>query len=513
MPEISARNRRIARNSLFMAVRMVVVLCITLYATRVVLRTLGVEDYGVYNVVCGFVAMFAFLNTSMANGIQRFYNYALGQDDIEAARRVYNTALLIQMGIGVAVLVLAETVGLWYILHQMVIPPGRLGAALWIYHASLAGFLLLIMQAPYTAAVVAHERMDFYALMSAADAALRLLAALLLPLLWGDRLILYGLLLTLASASGLTLYAWYAHRHFAEIRVRRGLHPELMRRMLGFSGWTTLDYFTIIAESHGVNLVLNLFFGPVVNAARGVAAQVQAGINSFVANIVVPVRPQVVQSYAQGDTRRTLELTYAMMKLSCCFFFMVALPVCLEAPYILRIWLGDHVPAHTAAFVVIVLATAFTTNLQAAISGLTQATGRVRDFQLWGNAIRLCSIPAAYLLMRGGHAPESALLAVMLADLVAHAACCLVVRRITHFPLSRYTHGVLAPILAAVALAAILPALTHTYMHQGLGRLAVVTLCTMVSTAMCLYAVCLNPQERQVCRQFARAMTRKRRKA
>ena len=425
MPDNSSANKRIAKNSVFLTIRMVIVLLISLYTTRVVLKVLGVEDYGVYNVVCGFVSMFAFLNTSMSNGIQRFFNFELGRNGIEGANKVYCTALHIQLILAVIIVVLTESFGLWYLHNKMVVPEGRMVAAEWIFQFSILSFLFVIMQAPYTAAVMAHEKMDFYAVVSVLDVVFKLVIVLILPLFVWDKLILYGILYSLINVVNFSMYYIYSKKRFPEIRYRRQHDRSLFNSMLGFSGWNLFGSFNGVMKEQGINLVINFFFGPIVNAARGVANQVNGGLQSFVTNITMPVRPQVVQSYAQGNLSRTMHLTYSISKLSCCFLLMMAIPISFEIDYVLHLWLGENVPEHAGMFTIIILLTSLVNNLNSATSGVVHATGIMKDYQLWGSLISIASVPIAYVLLKLYPIPELALLAVMICSTLGHFVCLL----------------------------------------------------------------------------------------
>ena len=389
MSQVSSSNQRLAKNSVFLTIRMVIVLAISLYTTRAILKILGVEDYGVYSVVCGFATMFSFLNTSLSNGIQRFFNYEFGKNGEEGANKVYCTAVNIQIILAIIILILTESVGLWYLHHKMVIPEGRELAAEWIFQFSIISFLFVIMQAPYTAAVTAHERMDFYAIVSVLDVFLKLGIVLALPLFSSDKLILFGLLFALISVVNFCIYYFYCKKRFKEIKYHRIFDKELFKSMLGFSGWNIFGSLSGVMKETGINLVINFFFGPVVNAARGVANQVNGALQSFVTNITMPVRPQVIQSYAQGNMDRTMHLTYSISKLSCCFLLMMAIPLSFEIDYVLHLWLGDKVPEHAGVFTIFIFMSSIVNNLNSAISGVVHATGIMKDYQLWGSLISI----------------------------------------------------------------------------------------------------------------------------
>lgn len=502
MPNNSSNNKRIAKNSIFMAIRMVFVLGITLYTTRVILNILGVEDYGVYNVVCGFVSMFAFLNISMSNGIQRFFNFELGKNGVDGANKVYNTALLIQFILAIIIIILTESLGLWYLHNKMVIPDGRMFAAEWIFQFSVMSFLFIIMQAPYAAAVMAHERMDFYAIVSVLDAVLKLGIVFAIPVLPGDKLIVYGLLYSLINILNFVIYYIYCKKNFAEIKIKRYFDKSLFQSMLGFSGWNIFGSISGVMKEQGINLVINLFFGPVVNAARGVAAQINGGLQSFVSNITTPVRPQVVQSYARGEYVRTMNLTYSVSKLSCCFLYLCALPVVLEIDYILRLWLGNTIPDHTNTFVIIVILTSFVNNLNAAVSGVIHASGKMMVYQTVSSTISLMCVPCSYFGLKFGMSPEFALLMVMGWAAISQIASLFILKTIVSYSIRDYVKSVLWPLLA-VMIVTFWPALfIHEYMTSGFIRFLIVGITSVSVSSLGIYYIALNRSERGLINSF-----------
>lgn len=509
MPDYSAANKRLAKNSVFLTIRMVIVLAISLYTTRVVLRVLGVGDYGVYSVVCGFVAMFSFLNTSMSNAIQRFYNFELGKNGETGANRVYCNALYIQIFLAIILVVLTELVGLWYLHNKMVIPDGRKLAAEWIFQLSILSFVFIIMQAPYAASVMAHEKMDFYAVVSIVDAVLKLGIVLILPLLSGDNLIWYGILVSLISVINFLLYFIYSKHNFPEIKFKKGLDRSLFNHMLGFSGWNLFGSFSNVMKEQGINLVINFFFGPVVNAARGVATQVNGGLQGFVTNITMPVRPQVVQSYAQGNLGRTMRLTYSISKLSCCFLLMMAIPISIEIDYVLQLWLGENIPDHAGLFTIIIFLTSLVNNLNSATSGVVHATGRMKDYQLWGSLISISSVPIAFILLKLYPIPELALLSVVVCSALGHFVCLFIVKSLVGMPIAEYFKEVLCPIVMVFVLSTLITFPVHLLMEMGFLRLCIVAFVSVVSVGMSLYFLALNVNEKTMVRQMIKSITSK----
>ena len=509
MADNSSANKRIAKNSIFMSIRMIIVLLITLYTTRVILQTLGVIDYGVYNVVCGFVSMFTFLNTSMSNGIQRFFNFELGKNGIVGAKKVYNTALIIQFLLAVIIIILTESFGMWYLHNKMVIPYDRMFAAEWIFHFSIMSFLFVIMQAPFTAAVIAHERMDFFAAISVLDAFLKLGIVFALPFLPGDNLIVYGALFASISILNFTLYAIYSRRSFEEIRLQGCIQRSLFKSMLSFSGWNLFGSFSGVMKEQGINLVLNLFFGPVVNAARAVAAQVNSGLQSFVSNITMPVRPQVVQSYAKGDLQRTMGLTISISKLSCGFQYLLALPLSYEIDFVLKIWLGDEVPEHSGLFIVIIFATSFLNNLNSAVSNVIHATGKMKLYQITTSLVALLAVPLAYISLRMGACPEIALSMVTITMFFAQVLAVFILERIVGFSAKTYFLNIVKPLLYVIALTILVPLITTTSISSSWYRLIFTIALSSLAVLLSFYYVGLDKQERVLVKQMIEVAKKK----
>ncbi len=489
--QLSTANKTIARNTIFMSVRMVIVLLISLYTTRIVLRALGVVDYGVYNVVCGFVSMFAFLNTSMSNGIQRFFNYEYGKNGVEGANRVYITSLLIQILLSVLVIILTESVGLWYLHNKMVIPEGRMYAGEWIFQFSIVSFLMVIMQVPYTAAVMAHEKMDYYAFISILDAFLRLIIVIIIPFLKGDNLILYGLFLLLMRILEFLLYFIYCKKKFFEIKIpKQGktISSELFKSMLGFSGWNLFGSFSNMMRDQGINLIMNVFFGPIVNAARGVAMQVNSGVTGLVTSILTPVRPQVVQSYARGEMNRVMNLTYTISKFSLYFLLLLALPLCIEIDFVLEIWLGENIPQHTQTFIIIILLTSAILIPMSSQAALVHASGKMRNYQVIGSTVKILSVPISYFMLRMGYSPEWALWMVLIFDLIGLFVGMFIIRTLMSFNISEYIMKVFVPVIPVSLVTFLFTYLIHNSINNVICRFLLVLI---TSTAICLVLIIL----------------------
>lgn len=492
-------NKRIARNTVFMAIRMVIVLAINLYATRLILSAIGVVDYGIYTVVCGVVAMFGFLNTAMSNGIQRFYNFEMGKVGDVGVTRVYNTSLRIQFIVAFIVLVATEIVGVWYLNNKMVLPPERLSAAFWVMQYSIFSLVIIIIQVPYVSYIIAREKLDFYAMMSVGNAVLTLLATILLSYIDFDRLITYGFFLFVIHILFFLAYLLYSKRISVNLVFEKKTDYALFKEMVQFSGWNLLGTFVGVGKEQGTDVILNFFFGPIVNAARGVANQVNGGLQSLVSNLSISVRPQVTKSYAEGNIDRTMNLTYSISKVSCIILYMFSLPIILEIDFILRIWLGDNIPEHTQNFVLIIVATSFLNNLNSAISGVVHSSGKMKRYQIVGSVLTLFSIPAIYIVLKIGGSPEMALWVIFVSMIIVQIGALLVLKTIIDYSIKTYLRKVLIPFLETLLVSIIFPLFILYVMEEGLFRFVVVSIISFLSIVAATFFVGLNKSERELC--------------
>lgn len=507
---IENNNKLIIRNTFFLAMRMVILLCISLYTSRVVLQVLGVVDYGIYNVVAGFVSMFSFLKSSMTNANQRYYNYELGKNGDEGVNNVYNTSLRIQACLALVIVILTETVGLWYLYEKMVIPPERFTAAFWVFQFSVISLVIVMFQIPYSAAVIAHEKMDYYAYVGIFDAIMKLLIALAIPYAKGDQLIVYGFLILLISVVNWCLYYSYSKLHFKELKLHKQFHRDLFRGMLGFSAWNCFGIFSTIMREQGGNMMLNLFFGPVVNAARGIAYQVSGALEGVVLNVSVAARPQMIQSYVVGNTKRTINIMHGISKLCYLCILCVALPVMIEVDYVLHLWLGNHYPSQTNIFLILVVTASLVKLFHPMTSHIVHATGKMKKFQVVNGILNLLTVPIAYFFLYKGYGAES----IFVLFIIMNAIIQLVSWKILHslvpdFSVTTYFKNVIIPLLIVTSLALILPLLAHMGMEYGFLRLLVVILLTVASVFTIGFFIGINRNERELVISYVKKIIKK----
>ena len=497
MSDNLVNNKRLAKNTAFLYARMLLVLLVNLYITRVVLNSLGVVDYGIYNVVAGFVSMFAFMNTSMSIGIQRFYNYEKGKGNYQSQNGVYNSALTIQFLIGVVTLVLLETFGFWYINNIMVIPEDRLFATNSIFQFSVFSLFLVIMHVPYSAAIMAHERMDFYAIVSIFDALCKLGVVVAIPYISLDRLIFYGTFIALVSLIDLVCYYIYVRRNFKDLFFDFCCGKKFFQPMFSFSIWNLFDMFAFTMKGQGLNVLLNSFFGPVVNAARGVAAQIMAAIQGFSSNIVTAFRPQLVESYAQGNYQRANRLMFSMSKISYSLLFILSLPIILELDYILSLWLDGNVPEYTAVFTRLVLIDMLVNSLNTPLSQVVQAVGKLKTYQMVRSVVILLILPISWGTLKFGADPTAVFIVSVFVSVINQAVSMYLLRRVYEYSYKNYVFNVLLPCFLLTILSLPIPILVKSLIPQGGIRLSITSLLSVGICIMLFFLLMLTNGQRK----------------
>lgn len=486
-------NRRIARNTLMLYFRTAITMVVSLFTSRVILNALGVSDYGIYSVVGGVVVMFTFLNTAMSSATQRFLNFELGRNNLAQVARVFSVSLSAHLGIAVLVVVLAETIGLWFLNARMVIPAGRMAAANWVYQMSILATVMGIVRVPYNATILAHERMSFYAGTSIGEALLRLGIVWALLLSSGDKLRMYASLVLAVS-----VVLWLVHYAYCRWMFKTVYHPArekaLTREIIGFSGWSLLGGLANICNTQGINLVFNLFYGVVVNAAMGIASQVNAAIFQFVFSFQTAFNPQIVKSYALGNYEYCISLVFRASKFSFYLLLLLALPMLFNAEPILKAWL-ELVPPYTPIFLRLIVASALVDALAGPLWMSAQAIGNIRNYQVVVSLLILSNLPLAYAVLSLGYSPAWVLAFRVAINLLA------LLWRVWYFcgkmrvPLRRYFLQVMLPVLSVLALALVLPAVLNR-MWTGPGAWIVSSMLAVGCVAGSVGIFGLTPTER-----------------
>ena len=476
MPTIND-NKRIAKNTLLLYVRMLLTMTVSLYTSRVVLNALGVEDFGIYNVVGGVVAMFTFINSAMAGASQRYLTFELGRNNQSRLHRVFCTSVNIHLLIAVFILLLAQTIGLWFLNNYMVIPAERFDAANWVFQLSVFSTMVMILTIPYTASIISHEKMSAFAYISILDVALKLFVVYMLLVSDIDKLKLYAVLMFCTQLLIGFIYYVYCRMNFAECRYEYIRDKGLLKEMSGFAGWTLWGNLAAVAFTQGLNILLNLFFGPVVNAARAVAVQVQNAIQGFVSNFQMAVNPQITKNYATGNMEQMHVLVFASGRYSFFLLFFFALPIFIEIESVLTFWLGI-VPAHTVSFVRLILCIMLMDTLANPLVIAAQATGKIKVYQSVVGGILLLIVPVAYVVLKLGGNPESVFVVHLVMVILAQLARLLMIRPMIRLSLRRYLRDVVLKVAVVAFLSSVFPFIAYNFSPKGLpGFLLVCAVC------------------------------------
>lgn len=491
----SANNKRIAKNTLLLYVRMLFAMLVSLYTSRVILQTLGVEDYGVYNVVGGVISMFTFLNGAMSSATSRYITFEIGKGNMEQLKKVFSTALQIHAVIALLIVILGETVGLWFLMNELVIPDGRMEAAMWVYQCSIVTAVVTIMSVPYNADIIAHEKMSAFAYISVLEILLKLAIVYLLVVLPFDKLKVYAVLVLMVGLLIRYIYTRYCHKHFEESHYIHRIDKPLLREMSSFAGWSFWGNLAGILYSQGLNMMLNIFFGPVVNAARGIATQIQHVVTQFVTNFQMALNPQITKTYASGELDKMHSLMFRSARFSFMLLFFLSLPIMLETNYILTLWLGI-VPENTVIFARIIIAISLIYTIANPCVIANQATGKVKVYQAVVGGLLLLILPISYIVLKMGAPAYSVFIVHFCVESVAQFARMYMLRNMIDLPLLSYVKNIYLPIMGVVLLSVVLPMLVYNNMQEGIIRLLAVVMTCVVSVAMTSLFIGMTRNER-----------------
>lgn len=388
----------IAQNTLFLYFRMILKLGIELYTSRVVLDILGVQDYGIYSVVGGVIALLGFFNSAMVSATQRFLSIDIGRNDTEQLNNTFNAALLIHAGIAILVFILAETVGLWFINNKLNIPESRIVATHWVYQFTILTFIVSVLRVPYDSLTMARERMNIYAFIGIIEVVLRLLALYLLVLFSVDKLALYAFLLLLISVLVATVSVSYCRLNFKESRVKRYYNKDYFKALVSYSGWNLIGNMAAVVKGHGINILLNIFLGTIVNAAYGITLQVQGAVSSFVYNFQMALDPQIYKSYARDDIAQMRNLMFQGAKFSFFLTLVIVCPILYNVDFVLELWL-KKVPEYTSSFVALTLVNILIECISRPLIAGALATGQIKRYQIIVGGILFLNLPISYVLL------------------------------------------------------------------------------------------------------------------
>ncbi len=497
--DYSQDKRRVVKNTGMLYLRMLFTMAISFFTSRVVLESLGVEDYGIYNIVGGMVAMFTMVSGSLSSAISRFITFELGRGDQQRLNRVFSTSVVIQLVLSVILVLLIESIGVWFLENKLVIPAERMVAARWVLQFSLVTLLFNMLSIPYNATIIAHERMAAFAYIGMLDGVWRLIVAYLITISSeGDRLILYGGLLMCSAIVIRVIYGVYCTRHFEECReVRLSFDREIFRKMFGFSAWNMIGVSSHMLKTQGGSILLNMFGGgPAINAAKGVADQVNTAVTQFSSNFMTAVNPQITKSYASGEREYMMLLIFQGARISAYMLLALSLPILLNTDFLLSLWL-KIVPDHAVMFVQLVLIDSVIQSLSNPLITTQLATGNIRNYQIIVGGLQLMNFPLSYVALRAGAPPEVVLIVVILLDICCLTARLFMLRGMVGLPSLGFLRHVVFNVLVVTIVAALPPYLLGRQLDISLLSFVAVSAVGLLSTAFAIYVVGCTRAERE----------------
>lgn len=494
--QTSDNNKRIAKNTLLLYVRMLFTMAVSLFTSRVILNTLGVEDYGINNVVGGIVTMFSVLSGSLSSSISRFITFELGKGNIERLKTIFSTGVNIQLGMSVLIIIIAEAVGIWFLNTKMNIPTDRMVAANWVFQCAILTFVLNLLSVPYNAAIIAHEKMSAFAYISVVEVSLKLIIVYMLMISPFDRLETYAVLLLLVGAVIRFIYGYYCKRHFEECTYHFVFDKPVLKEMTGFAGWNFLGNGAYMLNTQGVNILMNLYFGVAVNAARGIATQVDAALKQFVNNFTTAVNPQITKSYAQGDLDYMHKLVCRSAKFSAFLMMFFAVPIILETNTILTIWLKT-VPDYAVIFLQWIIISSFMDTILAnSLVTSMFATGKIKRYQIIVTTVGCLVFPLSWIAFKLGFEPQVGYILYFIIYTILLFVRLYLLKDMVKLPVMMYVREVLYKLVPVIVVGFAIPGILILTMDAGWLRLILVCLLSVLVTAASEYFIGLSNKEK-----------------
>lgn len=495
MTQLAENNKRIAKNTLLLYIRLFVTMVIGLFTSRVILSTLGVTDYGVNNVVAGFVAMFSMFTNSLSAAISRFLTFNLGKGDAEKLKTVFSTSVNIMIAMVIIVTIVAEIFGLWFLNSKLNIPADRMYAANWVFHFSVITFAVNLISIPYNASIIAHEKMDVFAYISILEVVLKLAVVYMLYISPLDKLITYSFLLLLVSVFIRIVYGIYCSRKLEECCYSMVFDRTLLKEMGGFAGWNMLGTACTMFNTQGVNILMNLFFGVVTNAARGIVNQVESVIVQFVSNFTTALNPQVTKSYASGNLDYMHSLVYKGTKFSYYLILIMALPFMFEAEFVLKLWLGEY-PEEAPLFLRLAIIATMVDRLGNTTAVAAWATGNIKKYYIIVSATIIFVFPLTYIAYKIGAPAYVAYLIFIIFYFVIMWQKVFILKGLTGFQPKEFLKNVMYPITITTIMAILIPLLTAHYLADNVVGSILQIIISVMSSIVAIYLFGLTKGEK-----------------
>lgn len=468
--------------------RMGVSMLISLYTARIVLATLGDVDYGIYNIVGGSIAIFTFLNGALSGSASRHLTYDLGRGDMLQLSKTFSATVIVHLLLALIIVVLCETIGLWILEYKLIIPADRMYAAQWVYQISLISMVLSIIQVPYGAVVISHEKMNVYAYMSIIDIVLRLLLILFLQIISGDKLILWAIMTMCVSIIYAFINIAYCRFKFPETKLKLHRETPLYKKLFTYAWWDLIGNIAVMLQTQGINILLNMFYGPIVNAARAISTQVQGSLNQFASNFMIASKPQIIKLYAADKITEMMNLVYLSSCLAFYLSWCLTLPLCLEIDYVLKLWLGEF-PKYTISFTILTLILGLILNIKSSRVSAIHATGNIKSTNLTVGIVLCLVFPISYVLLKMGFNPNSTLIATIGVTLLGEILAINILHKYINFSIMHYWIFVYGRCVLVAAISSVIPIFIHFCMRESFLRLVTVTIVSLICVGVTIYLI------------------------
>ncbi|MCH5227645.1 MAG: oligosaccharide flippase family protein [Muribaculaceae bacterium] len=493
----SADSKRLAKNTLFLYIRMFLVMGVSLFTSRVILNALGVNDFGIYNVVGGMVALFSVISGSLSASISRFITFELGTGNMVKLKQIFATSIVVQLVITGIIVIFLAPMGFWFLNHKMDIVPERMSSANWVLGFSILTFILGLLSVPYNACIIAHERMKAFAYVGLVEVILKLGVAYLIYAFKDDRLIFYAFLIFCVSLIIRIIYGIYCSRHFEESHVKIQFHKTIFQEMSSFAGWTTIGTSSYVLQSQGTNIILNLFFGTVVNAAYGIGNQVNGAISNFTQNFLTALNPQITKTYAKGDYKHLMQLIYNGTRLSCYLMWIIAIVILLNTNYILHLWLKE-VPEFAIGFVKLFIIYSLCESFSYPMQATQAATGNMKWYQIIVGGCRVLVLPLVYLFLYIYHNPLLSLVIAIIISILMFGFRLFFMKREVQMHISQFLFGIILKLLIVLFLSYFISYLAIFSIPDSFGFFIIKTLIIFAITAFSIFFIGCSSMEREM---------------
>ncbi len=497
MTDVSQNNKRIAKNTIVLYIRMIVMMVVSFYTTRVILNALGVDDYGINNVVGSLVSMFSLISSSLSGSTSRFITFELGTGNKEKLRKTFITSVNINIVLAIIVTIAIETIGVWFLNNKMVIPPDRLYAANWVLQCSVISFAIGLLSVPYNASIIAHEKMSAFAYMTIFDAVTKLCIALAIDYYSGDRLILFAIISLIPTIISQIIYYIYCKRNFEECKYKILWDNKRFKEIGSFALWNFIGCTAGLMKDQGVNIAINLFCGPTVNAARGIAMQINGIISRFISNFTIALNPQIIKEYAAGNLQRMHKLVFTGTRFSYYLFMFLSIPIFLEIETILQLWLGK-IPAGTILFARLVLILSLADIISQTLIVAQSASGKIRNYQIVVGGILLLNFPISYYLLSKNIFPEVTVIVAIIISQICLLARILFLRKMIKLSIREFIRKVYINVIFVTISSFILPFIIYIIFPENFIRLFSVFTTSIMSSIITIYYIGCNKSERNL---------------